>query len=273
VTLTLSSLLFTNDGPRSGTAVVSAGGSELAQSAIDPTIVNTTDEVGRATVPIVIPDGTPGGAFVLTVTVPETGTSVDVTINITSVAEPITNVAPPVITGQPRVGSTLSTDGGSWSVDDPTLAYQWNRNGTPIEGATAASYTLVAADAGAEITVTVTASKEGFDNGTATSAALDVRKASSTTSGSASRLLVFGNQSLTYTVTVRGPEGVVPTGEVAIYDGTKKLTTVQLVEGDDGRVTIPITGLRSGIHLLTARYGGNDQLTSSVGWPSLVIKF
>jgi 5'-nucleotidase len=273
LTLTLSSLLFTIDGPRAGTAVVSAGGVELGSSAIDPAVVNTTDEVGRATVPIVIPEGTPGGPFVLTVSVPETGTTVDVTIEVTSSAEPITNVAPPAITGQPRVGRTLTTDGGSWSVEDPALAYQWNRNGTAIEGATAASYTLVAADAGAEITVTVTASKEGFDNGTATSAGLDVRKLSSTTSGSASRLLVFGNQALTYTVTVRGQDGLVPTGEVAIYDGTRKLTTVQLEADDNGRVTVPITGLSSGIHLLTARYGGNDQLTASVGWPSIVIKF
>jgi 5'-nucleotidase len=209
---------------------------------------------------------------VLTVTVPETGTSVDVTLQITSTAVPIESVAPPVITGEPRVGRTLTTNGGTWSVEGPALAYQWNRNGAPIDGATASSYTLVAADAGAEITVTVTASKEGFDNGSATSGALEVRKISSTTSGSASRLLVFGNQSVTYTVTVRGQGGVVPTGEVTIYDGNRQLTSVVLTEADNGRVTIPLTGLSRGVHLLSARYLGDDQLTGSIGWPSVVIK-
>jgi 5'-nucleotidase len=272
VTLNLSSLLFTNDGPRAGTAVVSAGDVQLGSATIDPTIVDTTDEVGRASVPVVIPQGTPGGPFVLTVTVPETGTSVDVTLEISSTSEAIVNVAPPVITGEASVGSALTTDGGTWSVEDPELAYQWNRDGTPIEGATTASYTLVAADAGAAITVTVTASKEGFDNGTATSGALEIDRLSSTTSGSASRLVVFGNQALTYTVTVRGDGGVVPTGEVAIYDGSRKLTTVQLTEADNGRVTVPITGLSRGIHLLTPRYVGDDQLTGSFGWPSLVIR-
>jgi 5'-nucleotidase len=272
VTLDLSSLLFSNGEPNTGTAVVSAGGTELGSATIDPTVVDTTDEVGRASVPIVIPQGTPGGPFVLTVTVPETGTSVDVTLEITSTAEAIVNVAPPVITGEPSVGSELTTDGGSWSVEDPTLVYQWNRDGTPIDGATADSYTLVAADAGAGITVTVTASKEGFENGTATSAVLQIDRFSSTTSGSASRLIVFGNQSLTYTVTVQGEGGIVPTGEVAIYDGSRKITTVQLTEADNGRVTVPITGLSRGIHLLTPRYQGNDQLTGSFGWPSLVIK-
>lgn len=271
LTLGLSSLLFSNGEPNAGTAVVSAGGSSLGEAAIDPAIVDTTDEVGRASVPITIPEGTPAGTLVLTVSVPETGTSIDVAIEVTSSAEAIENLAVPVITGQARVGGTLSTNGGSWSVDDPALAYQWNRGSVPIEGATARTYTVVGADAGAEITVTVTASKGGFADGTATSDAMEIRKGSSSTSGSASRVVVFGGQSLDYRVTVTGSSGLIPTGDVVVYDGGRKLTTVQL--GPDGRVTVPITGLRGGIHLLTARYLGNDQLAGSIGWPDVVIKF
>jgi 5'-nucleotidase len=118
--------------------------------------------------------------------------------------------------------------------------------------------------------VTVTASLEGYSDGVATSGELEVQKLSSSTSGSASRTLVFGGQPLTYSVTVRSDAGLAATGEVAIYDGTRKLTTVTL--DANGRATVPITGLRSGIHLLTARYLGNDQLAGSIGWPSLVIK-
>ena len=203
--------------------------------------------------------------------VPETGTSIDVPVTVVSTEEAITSVTAPVIAGQPRVGRTLTTTGGTWSVDSPALAYQWNREGAPIEGATAASYTLVAADAGAAITVTVTASAEGYSDGTATSAAVEVRKVGSSTSGSASRLLVFGSQSLNYSVTVRGDSGVVATGEVAISVDGRRVTTVPL--DAQGRATVPITGLRSGIHVLTARYLGSDQVAASTSWPSLVLKF
>jgi len=271
VTLALSSLLFSNGEPNAGTAVVSAGETELGSAVIDPAIVDTTDEVGRASVTITIPEGTPGGTLLLTVSVPETGTSIDVPLEVVSSAEPIESVTAPVITGQARVGRTISTTGGTWSVDDPTLAYQWNREGVPIEGATAASYRLVGADAGASITVTVTASRDGYTNGVATSSEFEVRKVSSSTTASATRVIVFGNQPVTYSVQVRGESGVIPTGEVAIYDGSRKLTTVTI--DAQGRATVPIAGLGRGLHILTARYLGDDQVTPSISWPSILYRF
>jgi 5'-nucleotidase len=178
VTLGLSSLLFSNGsfGNGSGTVAVSAGGTTLGEAAIDPAIVDTTDEVGRASVPITIPAGTPAGTLVLTVSVASTGTSIDVPIAVTSIAPPITVVTPPKITGATKVGSTLKTTGGKWSVAKPTLAYQWNRNGTPIDGATAANYRPVAADAGTHVSVTVTATAAGYSDASATSASVTVRK-------------------------------------------------------------------------------------------------
>ena len=131
----------------------------------------------------------------------------------------------------------MTASGGTWSVDNPALAYQWNRDGAPIDGATAATYRLAPADAGAAITVTVTASLEGYSDGVATSGELEVQKLSSSTSGSASRTLVFGGQPLTYSVTVRSDAGLAATGEVAIYDGTRKLTTVTL--DANGRASVP----------------------------------
>lgn len=271
VTLALSSLLFSNGEPNAGTAVVRAGETVLGEAAIDPAIVDTTDEVGRASVTITIPEGTPGGELLLTVSVPETGTSIDVPITVVSAEEPIVNVTTPVITGQPRVGRTVSTTGGTWSVESPTLAFQWNRDGVPIDGATAASYRLVAADAGAALTVTVTASAEGYSDGTATSSEFEVRKVGSSTSGSVNRVLVFGNQPVTYSVLVRGESGVTPSGSVDIYDGNRKIATVQL--DGQGRATVPVANLSRGIHLLTARYLGSEQVATSSSWPSIVIKF
>lgn len=83
VTLTLSSLLFSAGGTQDGDAVVALGDDELGSGAIDPAIVDNTDEQGRASVTITIPEGL-SGEQTLTVTGPG-GTSVLVPI---VVAEP-----------------------------------------------------------------------------------------------------------------------------------------------------------------------------------------
>ncbi len=45
---------------------------------------------------------------------------------------------------------------------DVALARQWLRNGTPISGATGASYTTVVDDVGTVLTLRVTATKPGY---------------------------------------------------------------------------------------------------------------
>jgi hypothetical protein len=68
----------------------------------------------------------------------------------------------PILTGSPGVGKTLSTTDGSWSTF-ATFTYQWLRCNalftlcTSIPGATAASYTIVAADVGHVLAADVTA--------------------------------------------------------------------------------------------------------------------
>lgn len=69
-----------------------------------------------------------------------------------------TNLSLPVISGDAYIGQTLAASTGSWSGNPvPTLAYQWNRDGAAISGATTNAYELVGADENAVITVTVTA--------------------------------------------------------------------------------------------------------------------
>lgn len=77
----------------------------------------------------------------------------------------------PVISGTAEVGETLSTTDGTWTGSGArTYSYQWKRDTVAIDGATASTYLLVAADDGAEITVTVTAT-DGFTSEAQTSAA------------------------------------------------------------------------------------------------------
>jgi hypothetical protein len=83
--------------------------------------------------------------------------------------------APPLASGAPLVTATsLSVAGagvassttGAWS-GNPTFTYAWTRDGAAISGATAATYTLVAADVGHNIGCTVTATNS---SGTASKA-------------------------------------------------------------------------------------------------------
>lgn len=70
----------------------------------------------------------------------------------------------PTITGgaTAKVGSVLTAVPGSWTPAPVTVAYQWMKAGQPIPGATAATYTPTAADAGARLTVRTIGTKAGY---------------------------------------------------------------------------------------------------------------
>jgi lysophospholipase L1-like esterase len=83
----------------------------------------------------------------------------------------LSNTAVPVITGTATEGQTLTSSTGTWSATPSSYSYQWKRNGSAISGATSSTYTLLNTDVGSTITVTVTAFKSGYTDGSATSAA------------------------------------------------------------------------------------------------------
>jgi hypothetical protein len=83
---------------------------------------------------------------------------------VTAVAASPANTSPPTISGTATQGQELSTSTGSWTgYPAPSFAYQWERCNTsgqgcaPITGATAATYTLSAADTGSTVLAVVTA--------------------------------------------------------------------------------------------------------------------
>lgn len=107
-------------------------------------------------------DTTAVGAYTLTYSVTDgAGNIATANRTVTVVAAPFTT-ATPALSGRPKVGTTVTARVGGWVPAPATVTYQWLRNGVAIRGATRASYTPVAADAGTRLTLTVTGSRTGY---------------------------------------------------------------------------------------------------------------
>ncbi|CAN5414709.1 hypothetical protein BH11ACT8_BH11ACT8_32850 [soil metagenome] len=83
----------------------------------------------------------------------------------------ITATAPPRVLGAPRVGETLTARTGVWKPSGPTKQVEWLADGVPVPGATATTFTLGAKQAGAVMSVRVTAAKKGYSTAVVDSAA------------------------------------------------------------------------------------------------------
>lgn len=84
----------------------------------------------------------------------------------------IQKITPPVITNAGtivsdnlgEISSLHSVSGFAYTGNSVTLTYQWERDGTPILGATGATYTTIEIDGGTTITrVTTATNHSGFD--------------------------------------------------------------------------------------------------------------
>ncbi|WP_246205368.1 ExeM/NucH family extracellular endonuclease [Agromyces salentinus] len=109
--LAISSLDFSTNEVAAGEVTVSIGDTVLGTAPVDRTSVPTTDEGGRASLAVTIPEGVEG-ATALTISVASTGTSVDVPITVADVTEPPAPVATVTI-GAPnsllvRAGSSVT---------------------------------------------------------------------------------------------------------------------------------------------------------------------
>lgn len=75
----------------------------------------------------------------------------------------------PEVEGTAAFGSTLTANAGTWTPRPDVLGYQWLRDGVAIVGATGTTYLLGVDDLDAAISVTVTATKAGYDPASRTS--------------------------------------------------------------------------------------------------------
>lgn len=83
-----------------------------------------------------------------------------------------TTLGTPTITGTAAQGSTLTCAPGAWTPTPTSVTYKWTRGGLAISGATGATYTLQASDAGTQVRCAVTAALPPYPEVTRTSAAV-----------------------------------------------------------------------------------------------------
>ncbi|MBC9784636.1 tandem-95 repeat protein [Heliobacterium chlorum] len=123
------------------------------------------------------PNGNYNGTDSFTVQVSNTSGETDtlsVNLTINPINDPPVNTAEPTISGEPKVGQTLSVNNGTWNDDldiNPgqiSYTYQWQRaanadgsDAIDIAGATGASYSPDTADSNRYIRVKVTAEDNG----------------------------------------------------------------------------------------------------------------
>jgi len=90
------------------------------------------------------------------------------TTTVTSATTPavlpgvISNTAPPTVTGDAVVDSTLVASPGTWTPTPSLLAYQWTADGAAISGAVGPTLPVDPSLVGKALAVTVTASRPGY---------------------------------------------------------------------------------------------------------------
>ena len=168
----------------------------------------------------------------------------------------------PAVTGVPQLGRTLQASTGTWDVAGVTLSRQWLANGSPIAGATGASYQLRKGDVGKRISVRVSATIDGRKPGSADSTpTAAVRRGSSQLTVRTSRAVVAKRGSVVVAARVSAT-GVVATGRVAVLDNGRLVARPTLVNGV-AKVTLRLA--RAGRHTIVVSYAGTSWLAPSRG--------
>jgi hypothetical protein len=180
--------------------------------------------------------------YTITVTVTRSGYSGYITSSATATITLPVLTGTVSITGTAHVGQTLTAStsnlGGSG-----TTSYQWKRGGTAISGATGSTYTLVAADVGYTITVTVT--RPGYSGITSSPTAAVILPPLTGTVSITGTVQV--GQTLTANTSSLGGSGTISyqwsRGGTAISGATGSTYTVQAADLDN---TLTVTVTRSG---------------------------
>lgn len=185
------------------------------------------------------------------------------------------NQAPaPIVSGTAKVTQTLTVAAGKWGPGKFTLTYQWYRGGTAVGGASASTYTLQSADAGASVTAAVTGTRPGYTTVTrfsAPSAAVAKAQLTSTPTPNVSGKAIVGAL-LTAAAGTWSPNPVTLSyqwyrGTTAIDAATASSYTPQAADLG-ANLKVVVTGDRPGYERVTVA----SKVTSAVATGTLTAK-
>lgn len=162
----------------------------------------------------------------------------------------------PIISGEAKVGGTLTATVGTWGPAPVSLTYQWKRDGVAISGERAGTHKVTADDTGKTLTVSVTGTKIRYANVTKTSVST-ARVSTPTLTAPAPSISGTAKvgQTLTAAIGTWGPAPVAVSYQwrragVAISGATGK--SYVLVAADTGKaLTVSVTGVKSGYSSVT----------------------
>ncbi len=158
----------------------------------------------------------------------------------------------PTVSGDAKRGRYLTGDPGTWGPSGVALTYEWLR-GDDVVGSGSTRYKVQNADLGHQLTFRVTGVKKPLATVAKTSAPTDTVRATSTLTVTTET----GRGTAVLGVVVSVSNAPIPTGDVTVLEGTKKLKVNDLALGRPGRATLRLT-LAKGSHTLTVSYGGGE---------------
>ena len=182
--------------------------------------------------------------------------------------KPLVASAEPTITGDARVGAVLTAETGEWA-GGTTFGYEWLADGAPIEGATAATYTVQPGDLGAVISAMVTGGHVDY---------APVSRTAAPTSAIVEGVLETGVPTIAGTAVVNGTltatSGTWTEGtgfgyqwlvDGAPVEGSTAGTFVVGVADLGKRVSVAVTGSRAGYTAATAVSESSEPVVAASG--------
>ena len=161
-----------------GAAVTIEAAAAFAGEALSFAVTGAGATIDQGTGRLTLPTDAVREAEAVTVTATNSGGEASASFLVTVEARPLPVppllIAAPVLAGAGKIGSPISVDTGLWGgLPQPELALRWLRDGTDIEGATAATYVPGPADDRSAIAARVTATN-GAGSHAAETAALAI---------------------------------------------------------------------------------------------------
>jgi hypothetical protein len=153
------------------------------------------------------------------------------------------------VAGTPGVGGVLTAT--HQAPPEWTAAYQWLRGGTEIPGATAATYAVTPADAGATLAVRVTATRPGHVAVQSTTIGRPVPKSAPKVSLTAVNKRIPASTKARLRVAVTVPGVAKPAGKIVVTFGSKS-KTYTLSAAKNGKLTVTLPKLKPATYAITA---------------------